>query len=217
MYTISGHQIENVDTERDLGVMFSRDMKVISQCNSAYSRANRALGLIRRTIRNKTVDIMLRLYKTLVRPHLEYCASVWSPHFKKDKDLLESIQHRFTRIVPEIRNLPYEERLKRLGLLTLEERRNRTDLIETFKLIKGISSVPYQHFFDLDHDSRTRGHSLKIVKTRFAGTCRQYSFSQRVISRWNSLDQQTVDADTLQQFKLRLSRLRQRRMGLFLD
>ena len=217
VYTINGHPMENVNMERDLGVILSRDMKAIGQCNSAYSKANKILGLIKRTIRNKSADIMLRLYKTLVRPHLEYCAPVWSPHFKKDKELLEKVQHRFTRMIPEIKDKPYEERLRILGLWTLEERRNRADLIETFKMIKGMSSVPYENFFDLDSDSRTRGHSLKIVKTRFTGTCRQYSFSQRVISRWNKLDQQTVNSKTLNEFKSRLSMLRQKKMGLFLD
>jgi hypothetical protein len=216
-YTVNGHIIENVEQEKDLGMIISRDMKVWGQCNYAYVKANRMLGLIKRTIKFKRTDIMLRLYKALVRPHLEYCSEVWSPYYKKDKEHLEKIQHRFTRIIPGLKDMTYNERLKILGLWTLEERRNRADLIETFKLIKGLSAVPYQLFFELDKNSRTRGHCYRIVKNRFSKTVRQYSFSQRVINRWNGLDQQTVESQTLNEFKSRLSKLRVTKMGLFMD
>ena len=144
---------------------------------------------------------MVRLYKALVKPHLEYCSSVWSPYYKKDKELLERVQHRFTKMFSGIKDKPYEERLKVLGLWSLEERRNRADLIETFKLVKGLSGVRYEDFFEIDTEQRTRGHSLRIVKKRFSTTQRQFTFSQRVINRWNSLDQRTVEASTLNGFK----------------
>ena len=96
------------------------------------------LGMIKKTISYKTPEIMVRLYKALVRPHLEYCVSVWSPHYTKDKDLLERLQHRFTRRIKEVRDKEYLDRLKKLNLWTLEERRNRVDLIELFKCIKGL-------------------------------------------------------------------------------
>ena len=85
---------------------------------------HRALGLIARTLSYKNQDILLKLYKTLVRPHLEYCVSVWSPYYEKDKILLERVQHRFTRLIPGFKQLTYMERLRRLRLWTLEERRN---------------------------------------------------------------------------------------------
>ena len=77
----------------------------------------------------------MRLYKTLVRPHLEYCVQAWSPHLKKDIEILESVQRRATRMVNKCRGLSYEERLKVCGLTTLERRREQRDLIETYKLI----------------------------------------------------------------------------------
>jgi len=66
---------------------------------------------------------MLKLYKSLVRPHLEYCTAAWSPHYVKDKELLERIQRRFTRMIPELNGLSYSDRLKALKLWALEERR----------------------------------------------------------------------------------------------
>jgi len=88
---------------------------------------------------------MLSLYKSLVRPHVEYCVSAWSPHYTKDKDILErTIQHRFTRLIPGMQILAYMERLDELNLWTLEERINRSDLIEVFKMANSIISHPYR-------------------------------------------------------------------------
>ena len=94
----------------------SSHLKVTEQCQEAYHKANRMLGLVRRTIVHRDPAIMVRLYKSLVRPQLEYCSPAWSPHYQKDKALLEKVQHRFTRLFPELRLVDYEERLKKLNL-----------------------------------------------------------------------------------------------------
>ena len=91
----------------------STDLKVESQCNEACLKANRMLGLIKRTF-VKTPEVMLNLYKTLVRPHLEYCISAWSPHYQKDKKLLEKVQHRFTRMITSLKSLQYTIRYEML-------------------------------------------------------------------------------------------------------
>ena len=77
----------------------------------------------------------------MVRPHLEYASCVWCPHLKKDKDLIEQVQRRATRFVPETKGLSYNNRLIELQLPTLNFRRQRTDIIQTFKIIKRIDSV----------------------------------------------------------------------------
>jgi len=96
----------------------STDLKVESQCNEACLKANKMLSLIKRTFVVKTPEIMLNLYKTLVRPHVEYCISAWSPHYQKDKKLLQKVQHRFTRMITSLKLLQYEARLQKLGLWT---------------------------------------------------------------------------------------------------
>ena len=73
----------------------------------------------------RSPEILTRHYKSLVRPHLEYCVLAWSPHYVKDQERLERVQHRFMRMVPGLRGLEYGERLERLKMVTLEERRNR--------------------------------------------------------------------------------------------
>ena len=146
-----------------------------------------------------------------------YCVSAWSPHYVKDKNKLERIQHRFTKLIPGLHRLPYAERLEKLGLWTLEERRNRADLIEVFKMARNLSPIPLSNYFELSTDGRTRGHSLKLVKHRCKTEIRRHFFSERVINRWNMLDHDTVSVKTVNSFKTKLEKERSKKMGLFLD
>jgi len=166
-YCLDGLPITEVTEEKDLGVIISKDLKVSKQCSAAYSKANKMLGVINRTITYKSTDIMLRLYKSVVRPHLEYCTSAWSPHYVKDKELTERIQHRFTRMIPEIKDLPYDKRLQQLNLWNSKGRRIRADLIEVFTMINGQTNVKFEVFFEYDTNYRTRGHARKLKKNHF--------------------------------------------------
>ena len=121
-YFMDNVKLETVTKERDLGVCISETLKPSMQCQQAYSKASKALGLIGRTISYKSKDVLLRLCKTLVRPHLEYCVSAWSPYYTKDRLLLECVQHRFTRMVPGLKHMSYDNRLQHLGIWSLEER-----------------------------------------------------------------------------------------------
>ena len=125
-----------VTEEKDLGVIVRSDLKCSTQCCVASRKANTILGFIARNFDCKTPEVITRLYTSLVRPHLEYAVQFWSPHYLKDKNKLESVQRRATKLIPSIRNLSYEERLKRLNLFSLSDRRTRGDLIETFKILK---------------------------------------------------------------------------------
>ena len=108
---------------------------------------------------------------------------------------------------------PYEDRLQSLKLWSLEERRNRQDLIEVFK-----TRIRLQELFMLEENTKgTRGHSLKLAKMRCTRDCWRHFFSNRVINWWNRLDQQTVGASSLNVFKTRLSMIRNTRMGFFMD
>ena len=107
-------------------------MKVSEQCGIAASKGNQILGLIMRNKTYKDIKLIIPLYKTIVRPHLEYCIQVWRPYRKKDIDTLERIQRRATKIIPELRDLNYKERLTECGLTTLETRRLRGDQIEVW-------------------------------------------------------------------------------------
>ena len=144
------------------------------------------------------------IYNTYVRPHLEYCEQAWSPYLQKDKTCLEKVQRRATKMVKGLKKLPYETRLKRLGIYTLERRRLRGDLIETFKILTGKERIDFEL---ADTTSWLRGHSLKLYKPRCHTTLRQNFFSERVINTWNKLDNDTVCASSLNCFKRHLEKL----------
>ena len=187
--------------EKDLGVTISADMKVSEQCGIAASKGNQILGLIRRNITYKGKKLIIPLYKAIVRPHLEYCIQAWRPYRKKDIDTLERIQRRATKMIPELRDLSYEERLKECGLTTLETRRLRGDQIEVFKILNGYEIIDRNMFFSLKKDSRTRGHEVKLVKDQCRLDIRKHSFSQRTINEWNKLSTDCVTATSVNMFK----------------
>lgn len=206
-YFMNNQKLEEVIQEKDLGVLISNDLKVSQQCQLACGKATRILGMIHRTITFKHPVILIRLYKSLVRPHLEYCTAAWSPYYCKDKELIERVQRRFTRMIPDFRNLPYEQRLAETKLWSLEDRRVRADLVEVYKIVHGLSTVRFDTFFELSHNDRTRGHSLKLNKRRVQLNLRQHFFSERVIDKWNKLSEDTVSALSLNSFKGKLQRL----------
>ena len=98
-YFMDGKQLEKISEEKDLGVIVSSNFKVSNQCIKAAKKGNQILGLIRRTITCRSKEIIVRLYKSLVRPHLEYCIQAWRPHLVKDIDILEKVQRRATRMI----------------------------------------------------------------------------------------------------------------------
>ena len=187
--------------EKDLGVTISADMKVSEQCGIAASMGNKILGLIRRNITYKGKKLIIPLYKAIVIPHLEYCIQAWRPYRKKDIDTLERIQRRATKMIPELRDLSYEERLKECGLTTLETRRLRGDQIEVFKILNGYENIDRNMFFSLKKDSSTRGHEVKLVKDQCRLDIRKHSFSQRTINEWNKLSTDCVTASSVNMFK----------------
>jgi len=132
--------------------------------------------------------------------------------------LLEKIQHRYTKMIMNLQDKAYEERLRCLKLWTLEERRNRQDSVVVFKMYRGLSNVLLHELFTLDENSKgTRGHSCKLVKTRCTRDITKYFFSHKVINRWNLMDQRMVDTSSINAFKSRLVYIRDNRMGLFMN
>jgi len=97
-YNMYGQPLAEATAEKDLSVVFSNDLKVVQQCREAYSKANEILGLVRRTIAFKNPAVLISLYKSLVRPHLENGSVIWSPHYTKDKVLLESPAPVYTHV-----------------------------------------------------------------------------------------------------------------------
>ncbi|CAM5150477.1 unnamed protein product [Natator depressus] len=167
-YKLGTHQLEVTEEEKDLGVLVNHRMTLSCQCDMVVKKANAVLGCIRRGISSRDKEVLVPLYKALVRPHLEYCVQFWSPMFKKDEFKLEQIQRRATRMIRGIENLSYERRLKELGLFSLTKRRLRGDMIALYKYTRGIYTGEGEELLKLSTnvDIRTNGYKLVIGKFR---------------------------------------------------
>ena len=168
--------------------------------NYKYSKikiATRNLGLIFRTFTYIDKDIFLNLFKSLVRPHLEYASTVWCPVFKKDRVPIENVQRRATKLVSSISHLSYSERLRALGLPSLEYRLERADVIQVSKTLHDIDKVDKNKLFTLSEYTSTRGHSLKLFKRRSRLKIRANRFGNRVVDTCNNLPEQIVQAPSL--------------------
>ena len=149
---------------------------------------------------------MLTLYNSMVRPHLEYAVQFWSPNYRRDIELLERVQRRATKMIPSLRAQPYEERLKRLNLFSLEKRRLRGDLIQVYKYLNKFSNVDHSKLFELQSNPRTRNNGQPIQSRRCNTDIGRSFFSNRVIRHWNDLPPEVVSANTIDSFKNRIDK-----------
>ena len=148
-------EIEKVKEENDLGVVVDNKLNFRQHVSSKVSTANRNLGIIFKTFIYLSQEIFLSLYKSMVRPHLEYASVIWFVLYKKIT--LENIQRRATRLVPAFKGLSYPERLKHIGLPTLEYRRERADVMEVFKILSNTDLANKDKFFKMATYRTTRG------------------------------------------------------------
>jgi len=206
-YTMGGTTLATTVKEKDLGIIITPDLKPSEQVIRAASAANSMLARVKRTFTCMDQEMFLPIYKTLVRPHMEYAIQAWCPYLQKDINKLEKVQRRATKLVPALADLAYEERLAKLKLTTLKERRGRGDMIEIFKIIKGHDSVNAgEEFLKLETGplgNRTRGHSLKLQKPRHRTHKRNMFFSSRVVKQWNNLPDDVVNCNCINTFKNR--------------
>ena len=124
--------------------MISNDVKWADQVNKATNAAKAIIAQLRNSFKYFDAELVRLLYVSLIRPHLEYAVPVWNPYLKKDIEKLEDVQHRATRLVPSIKKISYEERIKILKLTTLETRRKRGDLIEFYKILNELDRVEWK-------------------------------------------------------------------------
>jgi len=199
--TMGNKVLSYSDAERDLGVVVQRNLDWNQHIGKAVKKANQILGLISRTYENKSKHNLIPLYKSLVRPHLEYAVQAWRPYKQKDIDRIERVQRRATKMIRGLESDSYNQRLIKTGLISLEMRRLRADLIEVFKIMKGMEDIPQEMFFQTSTLKKTRGHSMKLQKRNHRLDCRKYSFSQRIITEWNALPEDIIASTTVNQFK----------------
>ena len=137
--------------ERDLGVCVADNLKPSTQCLKAANKSMSVLRMVKRTFRSLDAEGFRIIYKGFIRPHkkiMEYCVQAWSPYLVKDKVVLETVQRRATKLVRGLKHKSYEERLKILGLTSLEKRRIRGDFIETYKILTNKENINSHQFFE---------------------------------------------------------------------
>ena len=200
-YRINNEILESKEEEKDLGVYISTSMKASRHCAEVVKKANKTMGIIRRNFKNLNRKVIVKLYKSLVRPHVDYCVQVWKPYFKKDIDLIEGVQRRMTKMIPALRSYDYPTRLTELHLTTLQERHTRQDLITVYNMFDGKINLAPERFFTLDDSCRTRGNSKKIKPRYTRLEVRRNTFFERVWKEWNKLSEEVVSSPTLLAFK----------------
>ena len=194
-YSMNNIPLDEVDNQKDLGVYISDNLHPRYHIQEITKSASKRIGLIKRCFSNRSPDIISTLYKSIVRPVLEYGSPIWSPWHKKDIDTLDKIQDRCVRLANP-----------RPTMSTLTRRRKISDLVEVYKLINGHYKTDYQTFFSISQRP-LRGHRLKLKKSHCRTDTRKFWFGNRIIDQWNSLPEEVVTAPSLDSFKKRMKSL----------
>ena len=203
-YTLNGQVLESTEAEKDLGVMVDDKLKFHIHTAFAVKKANQMLGVIKRTYVTRDAVTIPTLYKSMVRPHLEYGNAIWGPCYVGDSKSVEGVQRRATKLVSEVRDLCYEDRLEALKLPSMEYRRKRGDMIQCYKIMNGLVRIEAQDLFTRVPSINTRGHGQRVLRTKAHKATRIKSFSQRTIKSWNSLPIDVINAPSINAFKSRL-------------
>ena len=206
-YTFEGVSLDSTDVERDLVVLTRPDLSSKQNIQSCISKANSMIAWVTRNLITRDLHVMRNVYKCIIRPHLEYCAQLWSPpatHGNWSIIIeLESVQRRFTRLIDGIGTAPYSDRLEALQLTTLAERRIRGDLIEVFKIVNGL----VEYGTDLFCVSRSGDKLISMPSKSSDKVVRKISssfISERAISYWNKLPRHAKCSESVNDFKISL-------------
>ena len=209
-YHLSNTELKSVNSCKDLGVHMSRDLSWSNHVNATVNKANKVVGLLKRTVGSKNREIFSMLYKSLVRPILEYACPVWSPYLIKDKLEIEKVQRRASRIAlgQKLREMSYEERCILLHWNTLQHRSKYLSVVECYKTVFGLNGLDFDDYFEFCRSKNTRANHPYKIQTKLAKVNSfKYSFFVRIVKDWNSLSNHLFTEEiNLNKFKKGLKR-----------
>jgi len=204
-YTLSESFITSALCTKDLGVHINVKCTPSDHVIEVTKKANGVLAQIRRSTISRSSEMITKLYTTYVRPIIESSVQVWNPWLRRDIDHIEKVQRRATKLVSGIGSKPYNERLKICKLTTLEERRTRGDLLESFKIMNNFTNVEKSDFFEFAknrHQMNTRGAAEDLLVPQMTKLdIRKYFFSNRIVQAWNDLPLEIRMAPSVNGFK----------------
>ena len=196
-YEFLGNILQSCESEKDLGVTFNKKLNFNEHICTSISKAKSSLAWLLRNTISRDPYVMKTAYKQLVRHNVEYCCQVWAPNARHGnwRTILdiESVQRTFTRIIKGMENLSYKQRLEKLDLTTLLERRMRGDLIETFKILNGLNNYGSSFYKKSNRTNNLIARSAKLTSLDF--------FSERVVKYWNKLPEYVKIKDSVNSFK----------------
>ena len=199
-YKINGIFIPFEKSHSDLGITVSRNLKFHDHINRTANTCNGiATNMISSTLCRES-KFLMPIFLSFIRPKLEYGSCLWNTEYLGDTDVLERVQRKWTKKIAGLEDLPYEERLKRLDLFSVQGRLLRADMILVWKIFNNVCSLKPLQLFELDLSGR-RGHSRKLFVPRVNLEVRKRSFASRVVHTWNSLSEEAISADTIHKFK----------------
>ena len=197
--------LAQVSSVKYLGVHISSDLTWSPHIAILCNRARRLIGLMyRRFSKNADTKTLLQLYKSFIRPHLEYCSIVWDPYLAKDIEAIEKVQRFGLRTCLKQWDLNQEELLQVANVVSLASRRSQAKLNHLYKIVNELADYPNAPLLPKMHhynSRRSNSRQFNNVQHRARTTQFQRSFFPDTIKKWNLLPAEALAVQSLPSFK----------------